>query len=322
MPLSALRRRASSVFACVLVASIGVAAQAHQQPPLPPDEDMPDSWFEGTIGNNLRVRMYVGAPLWTAGFPREATLWGAYFYNTQRKLIPLDGATLPSGIVRLFEGARDNPGGRAVFDLNLTQHTTVSGAWTSADGVRRLPVRLRRIAKPKAYANALRNPRTFQDPRWPFTFKYPAEWSLQVTRTTLQLQSADPLDMLLGDSLYCERGGKLPQRPRAGTLPVPFEGSFYRAHDGWVVQSDMLDSCDESDSRCVKPNTRRRDATVMMDTSMGYRSHSPWGYAGLKEASEYLVIAGSAWAHCIDGAFEGGQQPVRQPAPLRPRLLA
>jgi hypothetical protein len=141
MPLSALRRRGSSVFACVLVTSIALASPAHQQQPPPPDEDMPDSWFEGTIGDNLRVRMYVGAA-GSGGFPQGTTLWGAYFYTSQWKLIPLDGARLPSGIVRMFEGespgpaarSPDNPDGRALFDLNLTPDRTVSGTWTSADG--------------------------------------------------------------------------------------------------------------------------------------------------------------------------------------------
>ena len=132
---------------------------------------------------------------------------------------------------------------------------------------------------------------------------FPADWSLQVTGTTLLLQSADPLDMLFSNSLECQRGGSLPQPPLAGTLPVPFEGSFYRAHDGWVVPSRMGDSCDEANSKCAKPSTRRIDDAVLMDTRMGYRSHNPWGSAGLAEANEYLVIAGSGWAHCIDRAL-------------------
>src|SRR4051794_14873062 len=79
-----------------------------------PPRDFPDTWLEGTIGPNLRVRMFIG----DAGWPLTEGLQGMYFYTSRWEPIPLEGEALPSGGLRIYEGdpelARE---ARAVFDL-------------------------------------------------------------------------------------------------------------------------------------------------------------------------------------------------------------
>jgi len=291
-----------------LLAACAVGAGYAQQP-VPVARHVEDTWLEGSVAG-AAVRVFFGP----AGWPlEEGTLWGAYFYTREWALIPLEGHREPSGAIVLYEGdpgtAKDQ---RARFELNLTQGPIVSGTWATADRSRTARVRLRTIPQPPPYEKAIARPRTFDDPQWPFTFTYPNGWSLKVSASTFLLQSADPFDMLFDNRLECERGEGLPPRPAAGAPPTEFHGAFYLGHDGWVAASEhsVTPFCDEPNSECTTPTTRSSGDAVFMGVATSYRSYNPWGYAGMADAANYLVVDGNRWAFCVDRALDSPDRIV------------
>lgn len=301
----------SLTFACLcvgaLLASGGVRAE---HPPAAVTPRFDDTWLEGTIGKNLHVRMYVGA----AGFPERDGLWGAYFYTSQWTLIPLEGPDPSSATVVLHEG---NPildeAARPRLELNFASRPRVTGTWTSADGARVLAVRLRVISQPPSYDRAITHPRVFNDPRWPIAFEYPDGWSLQLSDTTLRLQSPDPEDMLFENRLECERGRGLPAPPRPKAPPVMFRWPYYRTSGGWVVSPDNFVACDDPEQQrsCAAPEARSSARSVLMQTDTGIRVYSPFGYGGAGDSEAYLAIAGQEWAQCADRLLPPGSIRLR-----------
>ncbi len=179
----------------------------------------------------------------------------------------------------------------------------MTGTWTSGDGRRTLPVRLRRIARPAAYEAAIQNPRRFADTRWPIEFNYPAGWFLEVTGTKLVMRSPDPLYMLFRNVLECKRGRGLPGVPVVEGAVVHFQGSYYRVSEGWRVDTGPGPGTDcrgREGRNCEPPKTRQAGSALLMSADIDYRSHGPWGYAGIAGAKEHLVIDGSEWVHCFD----------------------
>jgi hypothetical protein len=268
--------------------------------------------LEGTIGQNA-VRLFVE----TAGYPKEAGLWGMYFYTRYWTPIPLEGEQLSANSIQLLEGDPSDSPLRPRFDLTMSGEA-VTGTWTSADGRRGVPVHLRRVAQPAAYDTAIRNAQRFTDVRWPMEFSYPVGWFLKVTGTTLVLRSPDPEDMLSDNVLTCERGRGLPSAPPPEGEPVHFQGSYYRTHDGWRVEEAPGPgaNCDDGPT-CASPTVRKVRSTLLMSAEASYRVFGPWGYGGLADSREYLVIDGSEWAHCFDRLLDSNDriQPRAKPRP-------
>jgi len=285
-----------TVAACFLM----IAIWAQAQKPAPGKAALDDTWLEGTVGR-APVRMFVGP----GGFPLpDGHIWGAYFYTRAWEFIPLDGERLASGVIRVYEGDPTLPQkSRAHLDMTLDS-TGADGTWTSADGARKLPVELHKIAKPPLFKDAMAHPKTFADPNWPITFTYPDTWSLKNSGTSLVVQSPDPFDMIFENQVECERGTHPPPPPAAGEPPKEFRDGFYRTRDGWVVAKSTTQLCDEPDSKCVAPHARSSRRAVLMDADIGYRAHNPWGFAGMGEAVGYLAIDGDRWAYCFDRVFD------------------
>ncbi len=270
--------------------------------------------------------MYVGP----AGWPlKEDLLWGAYFYTRDWTMIPLEGHREPSGAIVLYEG---DPGTsqelRPMFELNVTSGTVVSGTWKAPDSQRPTRVRLKTIPQPPPFEKAIARSRTFARPEWPFSFAYPDGWSLQDSGERFVLQSRDPQDMMFGNGLDCERGVDVPPRPPAGAPPKEFRGAFYQSDEGWVVASEqsVTTLCDEPDSDCTAPLTRSDGSATFMSASGAYRSHNPWGYAGIAEANHYLIVDGNRWAFCFDRLLDSPDRiklnPSRTGKPLPAAWLA
>jgi hypothetical protein len=144
---------------------------------------------------------------------------------------------------------------------------------------------------------AIQQPRRFADPRWPFEFSYPAGWFIHVTGAELVLRSPDPQDMLADNELQCEHGSGLPSVPDARSESQRFQGSFYLDHSGWKVQMGP-GFCEREN--CESPKTRMMGPATFMSAEVAYRTGNVWGYGGMGDAREYLVIEGSEWAHCFD----------------------
>jgi len=285
-----------TIAACLLM--LGIWAQA--QEPAQPLKGLQDTWLEGTIGRQA-VRMFVGP----GRFPlQEGRIWGGYFYTRAWEFIPLEGESLPSGVLRVYEGDPSIPqSGRARLELTIDS-SGADGKWTSADGARTQPVELRKMAKPPLFKDAMAHPKTFADPAWPITFTYPDSWPLKNSGTSLVVQSPDPFDMIFENQVECERGTRLPPPPADGEPPKEFRDGFYRTHDGWVATTRTVEFCDEPDSKCVAPHTRSNGRAIIMDADISYRAHNPWGFAGMAEAVGYLAIDGDRWAYCFDRVFD------------------
>jgi hypothetical protein len=296
-------------FLSCLVLAVFASTRPHTQDAragAPVRDDLPPTWLEGDIGGNP-VRMFIEA----GGWPKEDGLWGAYYYTRDWSPLMLDGTRLADGTLRLSEG---EPGpsveGRPRLDIKIG--TTVTGTWTSGDGVPKLPVRLHRRKQPLRFEDAIKSPRRFADPRWPMQLQYPAGWRLDAGETDLTLRSPDPQDMMFGIMLQCERGRGLPPAPGAGDAAREFKGFFYRTPDGWRIEGNPAHECDDVES-CPVPETRRAGAVILMSGETSYRSHNAWGYSGIASAREHLVIAGEEWVHCTDGLLDSDSriQPGR-----------
>jgi hypothetical protein len=136
---------------------------------LPSQSELASTWLEGRIGD-ATVRMFVES----AGFPKNAGLWGLYYDTARWEPIVLDGDWSAAGRIRLYEGV-PSPEPRASLDLVLTSQGA-AGTWTSEDGSETRRVQLRRAKPPAAFDVAIRNPRRFVDRRWPIELTYPAGW--------------------------------------------------------------------------------------------------------------------------------------------------
>ena len=224
-----------------------------------------------------------------------------YYYTKYWTPIPIDGACitagdcLSNGRLRLAEGDPQDAAVKPTFDLEVESSGQVTGNWTSADGARKLSVRLRKIPQPKPYDVAIQQPIRFADPRWLITFDYPQGWFLGVTETTLLLRSPDPMYLLFDKELRCSRGSRLPTAPTDDSLRH-LNGDFYLSRDGWVVKSGLLD-------RRERPNIRKQGTAVILSAESGYRGYTPWGYSGIASSNEYLFIDGAEWVQCMDRLF-------------------
>jgi hypothetical protein len=307
--------KAHGLCGCLLVVSTlsnSVAVAQEAPAAVPEGSRFPQTWLEGTIGQSATVRLFVEP----AGYPKMSGLWGMYYYTRYWTPIPLEGEHLSPDTIRLYEGEPNgNSPSRPRFDLNVSEPATVTGTWTSGDGRRTLPVRLRRIAQPAAYETAIQNSRRFADTRWPIEFNYPAGWFLEVTGKKLVMRSPDPKDMLFRNFLECARGRGLPSVPVVEEAVVHFQGSYYRASEGWRVDTGPGPGpdCEGREGRnCETPKTRQAGSAILMSAHIYYRSYGPWGYAGIAGAREHLVIDGSDWVHCFDRLLDSDDR-------IRPR---
>ena len=301
-----------------LVLGLIVRVDARQVSQTPPDvmavPAYSEIWLEGTIGKDASVRLYIE----TAAHPKSAGpqpdgLWGMYYYTKYWAAIPIDGACvtvgdcLSTGRLHLEEGdPYRNAALKPRLDLEVQSSGQVTGSWTSADGTRKLPVRLRKIPQPEPYDVAIQHPTRFADPRWLITFEYPQEWFLGVTETTLLLRSRDPMYLLFDKELRCTRGSRLPRAPKDDSL-WHLNGDFYLSRDGWVVKSSLSDQRE-------RPNIRKEGTAVIMSAESGYRGSTPWGYGGITSSNEYLFIDGAEWVQCTDRLFLFDRIGVRTPA--------
>jgi len=251
----------------------------------------------------------------TAGWPKDDGLWGVYYYTSDVFPITLEGEQLPNGMIHMYEGdpgeSRDH---RARLDLKLG--ATVKGNWTPVGGGKMLPVRLRRTKKPAPFEIAVRTPRRFTHPEWPIQLTYPAGWFLEGSGSHFKLQSPDPQDMMFDNALTCNRGRGLPPAPGANEAAVEFEGAFYRTHGGWRIEGYSGGYCESDTDRnsCVVPKTRHVGTMTIMSGDTAYRSHNAWGYAGMAEAIQHLVIDGDEWVHCVDRLLDSDSRISPRPA--------
>jgi hypothetical protein len=282
------------------------ATPAGQQP-----AELPETWLEGNIGRRS-LRMFLEA----AGWPKDDGVWGVYYYTDDRFPITLEGERLPNGVIRVYEGdPGDSREDRARMDLSFG--SAVTGTWMPADGGKTLPVRLRRTKQPAPFEIAVRNARRFANPGWLMELTYPAGWFLEASGTHLKLRSPDPQDMMFDNALTCNRGRGLPRVPGANEAAVEFEGSFFRTHDGWRIEGSPTAHC-ERDS-CVVPKTRQVGTMIIMSGEASYRSHNGWGYAGIAETIQYLLIDGEDWVHCVDRLLDSDSRITPRPASARSR---
>ena len=255
-----------------------------------------------------------------AAYPRLEGLWGVYYRTSDETPIFLEGEELAPGRIRMFELSIVASRTGARFDLTLTKRADVAGTWWSFEEGQTFAVRLRRVAKPLSFEAAVKQkPRRFADPRWPFEFSYPAGWLLSASADKLELRSLDPQEMLYDYALTCERGSGVPNATAAEPF-ITFRGSYYRTRNGWMVAAAPTYDC--PGDGCVAPKVRQHGSTVIMSAATAYRVYSPWGYAGIGEGTEILVVAGNEWAHCFDRALDSEariQPRAPRPSPLAPR---
>ncbi|MDO8794064.1 MAG: hypothetical protein Q7J25_05535 [Vicinamibacterales bacterium] len=297
----------SALFGCaLLIATLSDSRLASQSAPAPvPETQLPETWLEGSIGPGAAVRVFIES----AGWPKDGGLWGMYYYTKYWTPIALEGDWISPGRILMYEG---DPGAesrlRPRFDLQLSAQGAVTGAWTSADGRRRLPVRLHRIARPPPFDIAIQRARRFADPRWPIEISYPEGWFLQVTDMELVVRSPDPQDMLFDNELRCERGRGLPPVPGEQDEPQAFQGGFYRTRAGWRVRVSNL-----RELGLEVPRTRVVGSMTFMSAETAYRAHNAWGYAGIGEGKEHLMIDGYEWVLCYDRLLDSDDriQPRR-----------
>jgi hypothetical protein len=281
---------------CVLLALIvcGVVRVGSGQttsPPMTAPEKFGDVWLNGTVGT-AEVKIYIGE----ASSARKG-LEGIFVYSTDWSGLPLKGDWSVPGRIRLSEGDPGSPTPKAAFDLDVSQ-SQVTGTWTSSDGSQVLPVRLQRVPEPPRFDVAIRRPRRFQNTTWPITLSYPDGWRLVVSEAHLTLRSPDPKDLLFDNELACVRGTELPPPPASDQEPVELEWPFFRGPSGWLVPTGIGGSCE--DEKCEPPEVRKTSVGLFMKTEFGYRSHGPWGYAGIAVGRAYLVVVGDEWVHCRD----------------------
>ena len=291
-----LQLKAVSVTWCSIGLVYGFLGVGMAQAPSPvaqPPQPLGEVWLEGVVGGEA-IRAYIG----DAGWPKSKGLWGMYYSTKDWSPFPLDGAWTAPTQIRLSVGVPDNAGAKPRFDLNISQARSVEGTWTSADGAQVLPVSLRRVPKPATFEVAIRRPQRFADPIWPIQLSYPVGWKLDVGDAALTLRSPDPKDMLFGNELHCVRGRGVPAPPRPGEPPQEFGWPFFRVASGWLAEAGMSGDC--TTDTCKPPKSRPTQAGVFLKSSTAYRSHGPWGYMGLAEASVYLVVAAQEWARCSD----------------------
>ena len=296
MPVPA--KHLTTIAIIVLVWLIGARSSNAQTPATETQlQSLGDVWLEGTVGS-AAVRVYIG----DAGWPKSSGLWGMYYYTRYWSPLPLDGDWSGPGQIRLTEGEPGASAAQARFDLNVSARQSVDGTWTSADGRRVVPVKLRRVPKPPRFEIAIRRARLFSDPKWPITLRYPAGWRLDVTDTTLALRSPDPEDMIFNNELRCVRGSGVLAPPNTAASPIEFEWPFFRGATGWLVATDLAGECDTA--ACQPAQSRRIGNAEFMTATAGYRGHFPWGYMGLAEASFHFVVIGDEWAHCSDRVLD------------------
>lgn len=261
-----------------------------------------DAWFEGTIGY-APVRAYVG----TAGWPKSDGMWGIYYYTKYWTPIALEGDWTRNGRLRLAEGDPKSDDPKPHFDLTVTR-SSANGTWTSEDGRRTVPVRLRRVPKPAGFKDAIRSPRRFADPGWPITFDYPAGWRLDVTDTQLRLRSPDPEDMLSENELSCTLGYGVPDPPGPEEPPYEFQWPFFRAASGWLASGGVSAECDpDSDlvsEHCEPVEAQQVRGATILRSNTGYRHYGPWGYMGAASTQSHLIIADGRFASCSDRVFD------------------
>jgi hypothetical protein len=289
----------------VLVAGVvGVAgvAQAGQWD-CPPDFDgQPASShsLEGTIGHS-RVRVYLERG--------GAAVVGIYYYTRQGKPLVLEGAWGADGDVRLRESTVREGDETGAIEGRLSP-AGLTGVWTSPDGARRLPVKLRSVPTPPCDG---RGPwRRFEAPDWPVTFSYPASWLLRVDGDQLLVSCPDPAAMLSEPAGVTVRRG-------AGVESFD-QGSFARCAGKWYVAAIDRCACDSLES-CVLAAEKPRDGMVVVDTQTQWRGQCRLGgYTGLVDAKGalYLIDGGRRWA-TLAGAAGVEEVLARIGKSVRPR---
>jgi len=210
--------------------------------------------------------------------------------------LALDGDWTGPGRLALAEGDPKDDGPKPRFDLEVTR-SGATGTWTSPDG-ETVPVRLRRVPKPAPFKSAIRQPRRFDDPRWPVTLTYPAGWRLDVSDSELRLRSPDPFDVLFENELSCTQGTGVPAVPEPDEPPVEFVWPFFRGRSGWLVNVSGYGECE--DDRCEPAKVEQSRGASIVRGNSGYRSYGPWGYMGAADRESHLILAGDRWAMCSD----------------------
>jgi len=271
---------------CAAVA-IGVATfltpdSAQALPTLDP------TWLEGTIGD-AKVRIYLESPF----TPDVDTVYGVYYYERYGEPIVLKGLPAADDYIALGECDEcEKPDSVNIMRLKIgaPNALVVEGTWTSADGTRSLPVRLRRVEE-FVKQNVARTLRKFADRRWPIEFMYPAEWLVIVTPQRLVVRPPDPEDMLWRNELECKQGHGVPDAPVREDESVEIDDIFLRTSSGWRIDSGFG----------INEATVRRYATgTVISGDVAYKHGALWPLPGIFEEARHLVLSGNTWVTCSD----------------------
>jgi len=295
-----------TVVLAVLALEATATGSRHVCPLEPSLEDEPSSehWLEGTVGGG-RVRMYLERG--------GGAVTGAYYYTKHWEPLLLAGTWLGQGELRLSE--KTEKGAETGTFQGILGAAGLTGQWTSADGQRRAPVRLRVVRAPRCDATGPWQ--TFDDPSWPVTFSYPASWHVRRAGDSISVACPDPAQLIYADSdIQLVTGQGLARFDRG-------EGSFYRCRGRWIHNSiSLMAGCECSDPRhvdCTPRVATTRDGVTVMGGSAEVRVYCRGGgYFGAGEREERLILIGDRWVE-LDGEVKDEQVVARMAATIRLR---
>jgi hypothetical protein len=246
-------------------------------------------WLEGTIGGS-DVRMYLERG--------GAVVAGVYYYTRHGAALLLRGEWA-NGEVRLEE-TTDNkqtgslrghlgPGGMdGVWSVPVPAEGAAVGG---ARAARSVAVRLHRTKQPSCDG---RGPwRRFDDPAWPMTFSYPADWSVQRRGASLEVTCPDPATLLYDDPGVSMTTGVGLNRFARGE-----GGAIIRCNGKWHFLAADQGGCDCSalDSWCPKADVKQRDGLTVVSGLRAWRMYCRGGsYQGQSDSQDYLFIDRDHW---------------------------
>jgi hypothetical protein len=327
-------RVARAVGVVAVVAACAGDARAQLCPAEPELEESPASkhWFEGTIGRSpVRVHFERGGKV----------VVGVYYYVRHRKPLLLVGGWAGEGEIRLSERTATQTE-TGVIEGRVGPDG-FAGTWASAEGNKRLPVRLRTVPEPGC--DGAGPWRTFNDPRWPWTFSYPASWRIDVSDHYVELTCPDPALMLYEDTAVNIRRGDDPATvedahsmflwcPEAGRhrwmmstesqVDCACPGQERPASQTRDAEDEDSDQEGERDAEgsdfCVPAAPTTSFGMTVLEGSANGRGYCTFGgYVGVTGDSEHLFLRGTSWIQITAGPWTGIAQRLSTTIRPRPR---
>lgn len=231
-------------------------------------------WFEGSIGK-ASVRLYLD---------RGGDGVVGLFYATTGEWKPtlLGGEWNSAGVS--LQGESDDHAPRGHLQGRIEKNAFL-GNWRSAQEDRVEPVHLSAIPQPGCDGKG--SWKSFNDPKWPLSFSYPASWQVQQKNGHLQLVCPDPEAMAYDSAVTVEVGTGAPRGA----------GLLQHCADGWKYGS-LCDCSNEQTEDCHVPKMTLAAGKMLLDLD-----ETEWrvycrneGYVGQGYGEHRVVLLQRNWA--------------------------